>query len=198
MEPVPVPEPVPEVTAILLAAGFSRRFGSAKLLKKLPDGIPVCIAAARALKQQVPNVVAVIRKDDDSLKAAFEEMSLQVVENPRADQGMGTSLAAGVNATADSAGWLIALADMPWIEPATIGMLTEQLQQGASIVAPVYQGDRGHPVGFAHRWGQQLASLKDDRGASRLLDQYVNELVLLDTQDPGVLKDVDFPEDMES
>lgn len=189
---------MPELTGILLAAGFSRRFGRTKLLEPLPDGIPVCIAAARVLRKQVPNVVAVIRKDDDLLRAAFEEMSLQVIENPHADQGMGTSLAAGINATADSAGWLIALADMPWIDPATIGMLAERLQQGASMVAPVYQGHRGHPVGFAQHWRQQLRTLSGDRGAKGLIEQHANELILLDTQDPGVIKDVDFPEDLES
>lgn len=181
---------------ILLAAGSARRFGAAKLLQPLPDGIAVGVAAAHALVQAVPRVVAVVRPGDQALIDALSGIGLQVVENPLADQGMGSSLAAGIHATPDATGWLVALADMPWIQPATITLLLERLQQGASMVAPVCQGQRGHPVGFSARWQQPLRTLSGDKGARDLIVQHQDELELIDTEDAGVLRDIDHPTDL--
>ena len=109
---------------------------------------------------------------------------------------MGTSLAAGVNATARAGGWLIALADMPWVRPATITALADRLNNGASMVAPVYQGRRGHPVGFTSCWQQQLRGLSGDKGARDLIAINPGQLELLATEDAGVLKDIDHPRDL--
>jgi molybdenum cofactor cytidylyltransferase len=185
-----------EVAGLLLAAGSARRFGSPKLLHPLPDGVPVGVASARALVQAVPNVLVVVQPDDRSLIETFLSMKLKVVENPCADHGIGASLSAGVSASGEAGGWLIALADMPWIHPATIRMLADRLRSGASMVAPVNGGRRGHPVGFSRRWGDKLRTLGGDDGARSLLTEHADELVLLDTADRGVLQDIDRPEDL--
>ncbi|MEJ2575988.1 MAG: NTP transferase domain-containing protein [Gammaproteobacteria bacterium] len=118
------------------------------------------------------------------------------MQNPRADAGMGTSLAAGVSATAAAGGWLIALADMPWVCLETVRTLADRLRDGASLVAPVCGGRRGHPVGFAAHWRDQLTTLSGDAGARRLLAEHAAELVLEPTDDVGVLTDVDYPGDL--
>jgi molybdenum cofactor cytidylyltransferase len=184
------------VAGLLLAAGSARRFGSPKLLHPLPDGVPVGVASARALVRVVPNVLAVVQPGDRLLIETFLSMGLGIVENPLADHGIGTSLSAGVNASREATGWLIALADMPWIRPATIRMLADSLRSGASMVAPVFGGRRGHPVGFSQRWGGRLRTLGGDAGARGMLAEHADELVLLDTADPGVLQDVDHPDDL--
>jgi molybdenum cofactor cytidylyltransferase len=185
------------LAGILLAAGTASRFGAAKLLHPLPDGMPVGVAAAGALLQSVPNSIAIVRPGDHALIKAFSAVGLQVVENPLADEGMGSSLAAGVCATSGATGWLIALADMPWLQPATITALADRLNSGASIVAPVYQGRRGNPVGFSSRWQKALQALSGDKGARDLLANYPDELELLTTEDAGVLQDVDHPRDLD-
>ena len=185
-----------QITGILLAAGSARRFGAPKLLHPLHDGLPVAAVAANSLVQVLPNTLAVVKPGDHALIQVFTELGLHIVENPLADEGMGTSLAAGINAAAMADGWLIALADMPWIQPTTITALVDRLENGASMVAPVYAGRRGHPVGFSSRWLQPLRDLCGDKGARDLITQNPDALELLTTEDAGILRDVDYPHDL--
>lgn len=185
-----------EITGILLAAGSARRFGAHKLLQPLRDGVTVAAAAAKTVHEVLPNTIAVVSPGDYPLIELFTELGLHVVENPLAEAGMGTSLAAGITATVGADGWLIALADMPWIQPETINTVAERLLKGASIVAPVYAGRRGHPVGFSRRWQQPLHSLSGDNGARDLITEHADELEVFTTEDAGVLKDIDYPQDL--
>lgn len=186
-----------EVVGILLAAGSSKRFGSAKLMHALPDGVPIGVAAAQVMMHVLPNTIAVVRPDDYVLKQALLAIGLKVVDNPFADEGMGRSLAVGINAAPKADGWLIALADMPWLLPETLAILVDRLRNGTSMVAPVYRGRRGHPVGFASCWGERLKALCEDKGARDLIAEYYDELVLLNTNDPGVVEDIDYPDALE-
>jgi molybdenum cofactor cytidylyltransferase len=80
---------------------------------------------------------------------------------------------------------------MPAIRPATIQAVAEALAAGAPLAAPVYHGQRGHPIGFARRFHATLAALDGDRGGRDILAQHSNELRLLEVDDPGVLVDID-------
>ena len=86
---------------------------------------------------------------------------------------------------------------MPWVRLATLRQLIEALGSGASLVAPLHNGRRGHPVGFAARWADDLGALGGDEGARRLLATHASALRLLPTDDPGVLADVDRPGDLD-
>ena len=185
------------VAGILLAAGSARRFGAQKLLHPLANGTPVGVAAAHNLVRGLPGGVAVVRPGDHDLIAALSATGLMIVENPLADQGLGSSLAAGVRATRHAGGWLIALADMPWVDPSTIRRLADGLCEGAAMIAPVYHGTRGHPVGFSSSWGERLQQLAGDEGARGLLTAHPEQLSIETTDDAGVLIDVDHPHDLD-
>ncbi|MET0120690.1 MAG: nucleotidyltransferase family protein [Candidatus Thiodiazotropha sp. 6PLUC9] len=184
------------LTAVLLAAGGGSRFGSSKLLHPLSNGEAMAIVSARHLISAVPRGVAVVRPEDRGLAKSLEELGFRIIENKLVGAGMGDSLSLAVRATIDAAGWLIALADMPWIKSETIAALAERLDQGASMVAPGYGGKRGHPVGFSGAWGDQLSELDGDRGGRQLLQNYPKELELMPTDDQGVLQDVDYPSEL--
>jgi len=183
-------------TGILLAAGQGRRFGADKLLQPLADGTPLALAAARQLQAALPHTVAVVADADGELAGLLARLGLQVVANPHAAQGMGTSIASGVGASATARGWVIALADMPWVPPAVIRDVAHALAQGADIVAPVCQGRRGHPVGFAARHGATLQQLRGDAGARGIIAAHRASLQLIETTERGVLLDVDVPESL--
>jgi molybdenum cofactor cytidylyltransferase len=179
---------------VLLAAGRSRRFGSNKLVHPLPDGTPLAVAAARKLVAALPNGLAVVNASDSRLAELLADAGLRVSVCPNADQGMGVSLAWGVAQTGEADGWLIALADMPFITPATIKSVAQAVDTPSRIVAPVFEGRRGHPVAFGKLYAEALMQLTGDRGARDLLRRHAEQVIPIDCQDPGVLRDVDLPE----
>jgi molybdenum cofactor cytidylyltransferase len=185
-----------EIVGVLLAAGAGTRFGGDKLLHRLPDGTPMAVAAAAHLKPACERVVAVVRPGHDELAALLAEAGCDIVVCPEAEGGMGHSLAAGVCATVDALGWIVALADMPFISSASHQAVASRLRDGASLAASQYQGRRGHPVGFSSAWFAQLAALTGDQGARAILEQHRAELIVCPVDDPGVLRDIDRPTDL--
>ena len=184
------------IVGILLAAGCGTRFGSHKLLHPLPDGTPMAVAALRNLAQGVDRVVAVVRPDDHALIRLLQQEPARILPCPNATRGMGASLACGVRGAPAADGWLIALADMPFLPTRVVRALTDQLQAGAALVAPTYQGQRGHPVGFKRMFYPELAALTGDHGARHILDQHAEQLRLIAVAEPGILRDIDTPDDL--
>lgn len=183
-------------TGVLIAAGRSSRFGSDKLLHPLADGTPIALASLRNLKAACAEVVAVLRPEQQALATLLGENGARLIFSEASNKGMGYSLAAGVRGSENANGWLLALADMPFVLPQTIGKVAEALAEGVSIVAPSHLGRRGHPVGFARRWFESLCALDGDTGARHLLDAHAADLQLLPCDDPGVCRDIDTPEDL--
>ncbi|MBA3508432.1 MAG: nucleotidyltransferase family protein [Betaproteobacteria bacterium] len=186
------------IVGILLAAGQGTRFGGAKLLAPLPTashsvaaGTPVGVTACRHLLAAVADVVAVIRPGDSALAQQLRDAGARVVECQRADDGMGASLACGVTASPDADGWIVALADMPWLAPETISSVADALTAGADIAAPIVDGERAHPVGFSHRHLAALIALTGDAGAKSLVAANRESMRLIATDDEGARRDVD-------
>ena len=184
------------VSGILLAAGAGSRFGGRKLLHPLHDGTPIGVAALRNLLSALDRVILVIRSGDVELAKRFAQEDARILECARATEGMGHSLAAGIEAEADADGWVIALGDMPHTRPATIRAVADQLAAGARIVVPCYRNERGHPVAFASRCKEELLALTGDAGARAVLQRHASEVVRIDVDDPGVLQDIDTSEDL--
>jgi molybdenum cofactor cytidylyltransferase len=181
---------------ILLAAGRSTRFGADKLLHPLADGTPLALAAARTLAAALPGGLAVVNGDSAELAHLLEAAGLAVSVCPHAHEGMGASLAWGVARTRAADGWLIALADMPFIVPSTVRAVAAAVREPLSIAAPICGGRRGHPVAFGRGHGAALASLTGDTGARAVLQAHRDSLLLLPCDDPGVLQDIDLPEQL--
>ena len=125
------------LTGILLAAGRGARFGGAKLLAPMPAaahgvgaGTAIGVASCMHLIAALPEVVAVVRPGDSILAGLLRAAGAQVVACARADEGMGASLACGVVSAAQADGWIVALADMPWIDPASIAQVADAVRDG--------------------------------------------------------------------
>jgi molybdenum cofactor cytidylyltransferase len=185
------------IVAILLAAGAGTRFGGGKLLHPLSDGVAIAAHAARNLAAAQLDVLAVVRPGDFPLSDMLEQEGCHVTQCAEAVRGMGHTLAHGVANTRQSGGWIVALADMPSIRPSTIRDIAQALRGGATIAAPAYHGERGHPVGFASALRGELLALTGDAGARSVLERHRDAIQLIESDDPGVILDVDAKSDLD-
>jgi molybdenum cofactor cytidylyltransferase len=188
------------LVGILLAAGSGSRFGGDKLLARLPDGMQVGAATLQSLATVIDRIVAVVRPGDVALSRLLRAGGAEVVECERAGEGMGASLSCGVSSATtrwpDAPGWLIVLADMPWLLPANIERVAGALMRGAALAVPMHVGQRGHPVGISNRFRADLVALSGDQGARELLFTHADEVEPVDATDASVLRDVDTPQDL--
>lgn len=195
-----------KIVGLLAAAGTGTRFDATGARLKLLEpaqgcphaGRPLAVAAALNLKTAVDEVVAVVRPAtcgaQRALHTVLAAVGCRLVVCDHADEGIGASLACGVRATRGAAGWLIALADMPAIAPATIAAVAQALRAGHMAAAPFVGDRRGHPVGFSAACFEELARLTGDAGARIVLDAHPPLRVAVD--DPGALLDIDTPADL--
>jgi molybdenum cofactor cytidylyltransferase len=183
------------VAGILLAAGAGSRFGGGKLLHEI-DGVALGVRSARNLLAADLPVTAVVRPGSDELQRLLEGAGCTVTECANAADGMGVSLAYVIARTRDAGGWVVALADMPRIRPATIQVIADALRAGAVIAAPAYRGERGHPVGFSAALLEELLACHGDEGARSVIKRHHAEIRLLPVDDPGVVFDIDRREDV--
>jgi molybdenum cofactor cytidylyltransferase len=187
-----------KLVPILLAAGSASRFGSDKLLHLLPHEVPIAAQSARHLKAvfDKDRILAVVRPDTAALRKVLEAEGCDVVVCPGAAGGMGVSLACAVQAAGPADGYLVALADMPFIRPSTIEAVRDAMREGAALAAPFFRARRGHPVGIGGRFYDELAALTGDEGARRVLAGQQAGMRKVPVGDPGVLRDIDTPGDL--
>jgi molybdenum cofactor cytidylyltransferase len=184
---------------ILLAAGRGRRFdptgGRNKLLQRLPGGELVVVASARNLLSILPHVIAVVPPDDGGVGDALRVLGCDVTVCTDADTGMAASLVHAIRHSLPAAGaWLVALGDMPFVEPHTIRTLCDALAAGAGIAAPLMQGRRGNPVGFGAKHLPALLALQGDQGARGIIKS--NAVTEVEVDDPGIFRDIDTDADL--
>jgi molybdenum cofactor cytidylyltransferase len=184
------------VAGLLLAAGSATRFGSDKLHHPLPHGVSIAVQSARHLRSEVDAVFAVVRPGQDLLEKNLEGEGCTVVVCDNAAEGMGASLACAARAAGERAGYLVALGDMPFIRRSSIAAVRDALAAGALLAAPYFRSRRGHPVGIAGKFLPDLVALQGDEGAKALLKRNEGVLVKVPVGDPGVLRDIDRPEDL--
>jgi len=196
---------LPEPAAIILAAGRASRFGSDKLLAEIERegrSLPLIACTLVNWLQVFGRVQVVVRPGSEALQQAVAAALSAVCGRINwivcrdADRGMGVSLAAGVAAVPDVSGWVIGLADMPAVPVAVIAQVRTALLDGAALCAPYCSDRRGHPVGFAAEYRNELLALEGDRGARDLLQRDIDKLQRIETLEPGVLTDVDTPADL--
>jgi len=184
------------IAGILLAAGSGSRFGGGKLLSALADGSPIGLVSWRNLRAALDEIHVVVRTGDVAVRALFDAGSGMVVECPDAHLGMSHSLVAGLRSAGGAEGWVIALADMPFVQPETIRAVAEAVRAGAPIALPSYRGMRGNPVGFAACLKDELLAVSGDEGARAVVRRREGEIREIKCDDPGILRDIDTREDL--
>jgi len=194
------------IVGILLAAGSGKRFDASgtqlKLCAPIAPGAKQTIAEAAALSlcSICTHVVAVVQPATDNpqqrLHALLSKMGCQLAIHSSAPNGMGGSIRTGVlwiqRNLPMACGCLIALADMPLVRAHTISLIAQAIQEGAPCAAPLFEQQRGHPVGFSADLFDALTQIEAHYGARELLKHYPPRLIPV--MDPGTVLDIDTPE----
>ena len=197
------------IRALVLAAGTSTRMGRVNKLTADLHGKPIVARVVDALLlSRVDEIVVATGHEETGVRDAVwvgtrgrsRADDIQFLFNPNFASGMASSIAAGVPAPIEDEesadGLLICLGDMPGITSNVVNALISSFMSEKQIVVPTHAGRRGHPVLFGSRYFPALRKLVGDGGARALLADAAENVVEVESDEPGILWDVDTPEDL--
>jgi molybdenum cofactor cytidylyltransferase len=187
-------------SAVILAAGTSTRIGAVKQLLPL-DGRPLLQHVLDNVRASaVRDVVLVLGSSAEAIRREIDAQNVHVVLNENYQQGMGTSLRAGLSAVDPEAeAALIVLADQPFVRPATLNQLiAEHRRSRAQIVIPTYRGFRGNPVLLDRSVFPEVMALGGDIGCRAIFGEHPQGILKVPVDDVGILLDIDRQGDFEA
>jgi molybdenum cofactor cytidylyltransferase len=181
------------VGAIVLTAGKSERMGGhPKALLRFRGKTFLEHVQSAIGSSGIPTTVIVVGHHRDEIAAAFPSLSL--VFNPNYEQGMSTSVQAGIRALPSGLeGAGVFLVDQPLIDPETIAALVSHVRPGR-IVLPIFKDRPGHPVFFASDLFQEILTLRPDQGLNVVVKRDPSRIVPVTVTNGGILEDIDTPD----
>jgi molybdenum cofactor cytidylyltransferase len=187
------------IGAVILAAGVSSRMGEPKQLLRLGGKTLLEQVLENAHSAAVDEIVVVLGAAAENIRRRIDLSRIKVVINSSYQQGMGTSLGAGLAALdpAISAA-LILLGDQPFVRPATLDRICGEYRRShAQIVIPLYNGFRGNPVLLARSVFPEVMGLRGDVGCRAIFGNHLQGIVKLPVDDVGILLDIDSKADFD-
>jgi len=181
------------VSAILLAAGESKRMGKPKLLLPFGKGTILGQTIDNLLSSKVNEIIVVVGYRAQEMIKAIANRPVKVVVNPIYHQGMSTSIIVGLNLVDNKAQRLmIALADQPLINNKIFNRLVEEsLGANKGITIPIYRGKRGNPIIFSTKYKEKLLSLKGDVGGKQIIKQHPDDILEVAIDSKSINIDID-------
>ena len=188
------------VSAVVLAAGASRRMGAPKQLLRLGGETILQRTLNNVRASDVGEIVLVLGHAAESVEKAISTERIRIVRNPDYQQGMGTSLRAGLaSVNADAGGALIILADQPFVRPETLNeLITCHQESKPQILIPMYRGFRGNPVLLDRSVFEEVKGLNGDIGCRAIFGDHTEGIRKLPVDDAGILLDIDSRGDYET
>ena len=182
------------VAALLLAAGKSRRMGSCKQLLPLGNGTVIGRCLETLISAGLDEIVVVVSPDNAEVLVEVEKFPVQIVVNSHGDGDMASSVRVGRAALpADIRGVIVALCDYPLVQVETFEHLIRvHAEQQDRIIIPCLDGKGGHPLLFPRA---VLDDLAEDQILRDLVRNNTDRICHIEVQDPGILLDMDTPED---
>ncbi|CAL9598933.1 nucleotidyltransferase family protein [Streptomyces sp. enrichment culture] len=194
-------EPIEDpVAGLVLAAGGGRRLGGRPKALLMHRGRPLVEHAVAALRAAgCTRVHVVLGAAADAVRERAELSGCVLVDNPRWEHGMGSSLRAGLASLHGSGARaaLVSLVDQPGVGAAATARVRAAYAGEDSLVAAAYDGARGHPVLFgAAHWAGVAAAATGDQGARAYLREHAQEVTLVECGDIAAARDIDTEDDL--
>jgi len=186
------------LSAVVLAAGEARRMGSF-LKALLPIGDTTFVERIVDVLAQTDSgeIIVVLGYDHARIEREARLDRVRVVVNAQWKQGQLSSLQTAVrNLSPESEGMLFTPVDHPLVQPSTCSALIEQWRKDPGrIVIPRYKGRKGHPAIFPSRLYGPLLHDELPGGARDLIYREMESVLFMPVSDPGVIQDIDTPDD---
>jgi molybdenum cofactor cytidylyltransferase len=182
---------------VVLAAGMSRRMGTPKQLLRIGGETILERTLKNVRASAVNEIVLVLGYAAESMQKEISTERVKVVHNQDYQQGMGTSLRAGLAAVdAQASAALIVLADQPFVRPDTLNQVIACHQESRpQIIIPMYRGFRGNPVLLDRSVFPELKALSGDVGCRAIFGSHTENICKLPVDDAGILLDIDSQEE---
>lgn len=191
-----------EVSAVVLAGGASKRMGRTnKLLIQVKGAALVHGVVETAIRSHAAEVIVVTGYEKDLVEGALSGLAVRFVDNPHYEEGLSTSLRAGIGAVGEGfTGAVVLLGDMPQVTSATVNALIEKFhaEKDQAICQPSFDGRPGNPVLWPREFFAELLDIKGDIGGRQLIERYSARLSRIEVGDAGVHLDIDTPDDLKS
>lgn len=181
------------VSAILLAAGASKRMGKPKQLMPLGNSTILEQTIDNLLGSRVSEVIVVLGHRAEEMTKVIANKPVKIIINPAYQQGMSTSIITGLNLVDSRAqAVMLTLADQPFIDSKTIDRLIEEFSNhNKGIAIPAYKGMRGHPIIFSIKYKGALSELKGDIGGRQIIREHPDDILAVTVDSPSINIDID-------
>jgi molybdenum cofactor cytidylyltransferase len=186
-----------EIWAIILAAGESKRMGSPKMLLPFNGRPMIENVISNVSKSKTGKIIVVLGAYFDELKLHMKRLNVSYCYNDNYMKGMLSSVQCGFkNLPPDYKAVLVFQGDQPLIPPAVVdSVIDEYLRSGKGIIVPVFNSRRGHPLLVDKKFSHEIEKLLPDEGLHSLLDKFADDLLEIETGEPGIFRDFDTYDD---
>ena len=190
----------PMLSAILLAAGESKRMGKPKQLIPLGSSTILEQAIDNLLNSAVDEVIVVLGYKAEEITKTIAAKPVKIIVNPNYRQGMSTSIIAGlILVDSQAQAVMLALGDQPLVDSQTINRLIDEFyNRDKGIAIPTYQGKRGHPIIFAIKYKPELLELEGDIGGRQIIQCHPDDILEVAVDSKSVIADIDTRADYHS
>jgi molybdenum cofactor cytidylyltransferase len=189
---------VSTVSAILLAAGESRRMGAINKLTLAVDGEPLLRRTVRMLSaSRLAELVVVLGHQAQAAQALLQGLDAHTVVNADYREGQMSSVHCGLAALARPCdGVMICLCDQPLLSTQDIDFLIDAYaKRGGAIIVPTYQGRRGNPIVLSYAHREQILGGGRNLGCKHLIERNPELVTTVEMDNDHVVFDLDAPED---
>jgi molybdenum cofactor cytidylyltransferase len=187
----------PAISAVILAAGESKRMGKPKLL--LPYGDKTIIEAViqKVMQSEAGKIIVVLGAGKDKLRELIGKYPVAIAENNEYQSGMLSSIQCGLRAVPiDADAVMILLGDQPMINGIIIDQLADTLQHTEKgIIIAVHKGKRGHPILIKTKYRKEIEQLGPENSMHDFTRKFASDIQEVETETTDVLRDIDTPED---
>jgi len=204
MAPSKPNKPPKRLSAILLAAGLSRRMGPKNKLLLPFRGVPLVRHVASTIASAFPfvEVIVVTGHEAEAVEASLESLPIRIVHNAHYDEGQMTSVRTGLLATsADSDGVMVCLSDQPALDKDDIALISRtfcESERPVRVLVPTFGGERGNPIVLARESLNEILARGGNFGCRQFVAKNADVVTTFEMPNNHVLTDVDHPHDYSS